>query len=238
MAGWRVALEGEPFDLRYLFDQFQAGTVRIEKDGSAYYLVDDEFASMSDSTPVHKRAQAVLSILNGAATIADSSHRPVALASVQFIDPRSNVNSYVHLTSTIEARARVGAVLVSTTPSAQPLPRPTPDAVKWAAYALTDDRAARILRYLQKRKDWVSLYKILEEIEEDMGGSKAIQQAGWASETAMGRFTATANNRLAIGDDARHSTSKFQLPKRPMTPSEAEALIRRIAESWFRLNCP
>jgi hypothetical protein len=63
------------------------------------------------------------------------------------------------------------------------------------------------LRYFLKKRDWGSLYKILEEIEEDMGSTKAIP-TGWASHRSIDRFTRTANNRLVLGDAAAASSGR------------------------------
>ena len=57
---------------------------------------------------------------------------------------------------------------------------------------------------------------------------------GWATGNPIDLFTRTANNRQALGDAARHSLSKYQAPKRPMTIQEADTFIRGFAQAWLR----
>jgi len=94
--------------------------------------------------------------------------------------------------------------------------------------ALHDENVATVLRLLGDHpKDWVNLYRIFEVVEDDAGGIRKIAKKGWATKKAIKRFKHTANFV------ARHGT-KINPPKNPMTPSEAESLIKTIINSWVQ----
>jgi len=84
---------------------------------------------------------------------------------------------------------------------------------------------------------WRPLYRVLDAIEEDMGGEKALEsmlkERKWVDGSELKRFTHTANNYQAIGDLARHGRGDWQPPDNPMTLGDAEQQISTLLKSWL-----
>jgi hypothetical protein len=43
-----------------------------------------------------------------------------------------------------------------------------------------------------------------------------------------------ARRREELGDDARHASERYKLPKDPMSLDEAKAFVKSLAEAWIR----
>ena len=65
-----------------------------------------------------------------------------------------------------------------------------------------------------------------------------IEERGWATKSELRRFAQTANSAEAVGDSARHSPGKFDIPKQPMTLMEATDLIGRLLRHWIESILP
>jgi hypothetical protein len=108
---------------------------------------------------------------------------------------------------------------------------PIPD---WIAIALKEEKVAKVFRLLcNDPLDWVALYRILEVVEEDVGGLGNIVGQGWASSRSLSRFKHTANSPSTTGDEARHGKEQTQPPAKPMTIAEARALIETVVHNWL-----
>ncbi|MCE8424927.1 MAG: hypothetical protein J5U17_04025 [Candidatus Methanoperedens sp.] len=108
---------------------------------------------------------------------------------------------------------------------------------KWVTAAKHNTNVTKALRLFGAgTHDWVSLYRIYEVIENDVGGKSKIIKKGWTTDKAIRRFKYTANSPGAIGDEARHGNQKEPSPKDPMALSEAKFLIETILHNWLRLK--
>jgi hypothetical protein len=66
---------------------------------------------------------------------------------------------------------------------------------------LTDHKVAKALRLLDTDEhNWVSLFRLYELIEEDVGGIDKIVRCDWASKTSIRHFRHTVNSLYAVGD--------------------------------------
>jgi hypothetical protein len=74
---------------------------------------------------------------------------------------------------------------------------------------------------------------VLEVIEQDLGGERQLRTKPWPSKAPLTRFTSTADNALAIGDEARHGQRRHDPPAKLMTLNEADALIRSLIGQWL-----
>jgi hypothetical protein len=100
--------------------------------------------------------------------------------------------------------------------------------------ASSDEQVQRALRLFGAGdRDWRELYKVLEVIEADVGGPRAIDIAGWADEATLRRFKHTANSLGALGDGARHAAETTQPPQNPMPLEDATAMVRDVLRSWI-----
>ena len=101
-------------------------------------------------------------------------------------------------------------------------------------YCLEDEPTSAALRYLAVLPPtWVSLYQVLEVIQDDMGGKVKLLQTRWISRTALNRFTQTANSPAAVGRAARHGRQREQPPLTPMTMEEARSHVLSLVEAWL-----
>ena len=80
--------------------------------------------------------------------------------------------------------------------------------------------------------DWVDLYRIYEVIESDMGRSVILAKR-WATNADIKLFKHTANSVAATGDQARHGKETSTPPVKPLTLSEARALVDTLLRAWL-----
>ena len=88
---------------------------------------------------------------------------------------------------------------------------------------------AAVLRILADSEvSWSDLYHVFDLIE-----STGADLDEWSTAAERRLFTWTANNRGAIGDQARHGHMRWQPPPDPMAHGTARTLLRRIATGWL-----
>lgn len=104
----------------------------------------------------------------------------------------------------------------------------------WLGKALPHPVAARVLR-LRGTGDlsWADLYRLYEVIQDNVGGERAIIEAGWSSRALLSRFTHSADSVKAAGDQARHGVERTHPPSKPLTISEARILLDRLLRAWL-----
>lgn len=101
--------------------------------------------------------------------------------------------------------------------------------------AFVDERAGTVLRYLsedQTRAD--QLYKVYELMEEHPGKRTEFQARFGISGDEFVRFQDAVHNPVVTGDWARHAYVKPPTSDNPMSRSEAEAFVRKLASAWLR----
>lgn len=114
----------------------------------------------------------------------------------------------------------------------------------WMSLARSNAKVATVLDLLGVAdwSSWVSLYRIFDVVESDLGskntGRQAIVSRGWATRDDIVRFRYTANSFKELGKEARHgdeaATHHPNPPPVPMSNSEARALVERILHNWLR----
>lgn len=206
----------------------QSPELLLEKDGESVFLTSSRFEAMTSRDDVMALAQRALALIEAAARLAGVRPMPIQANRVeeQTTDgPRST--TYVHALS-------MSAVIGLPTPTivigGQPPPPPLAIPVE---VGLRDSRAARALEFFAREPNWYDLYKVLDVIEEDVGGEKALANKGWVSRSELKRFTATANNLATLGPDARHAIDAWKPPASPMTLDDAVSTIGRILSAWL-----
>ena len=235
MSEWLVQLTGEKFDLEELPKKFTSEKlIVIEKDGK-YYLKSSGFNSLINNSEVQKKAKELLELINGAVKIKMPNYRLVNIDAVVEIDEEGQHHRHTTLKAEpISVRVKTSARVEITKPGLsyeEQEGNKTTWEETWVTLAEKYEEVKKVLRFFTKELSWDNLYEIWEVIEEDQG-SKVFKK-GWASEKKVERFTQTANSEGAIGDEARHALKRFRPPKKPMKLSEAESLIRTIADSWL-----
>jgi hypothetical protein len=232
VARWRVQLKGEKFDLEDLPELFTAPDLRVVEQEATYFLEAAAFDALQEAGAVQRAAQRLLPMINGAARLQSRSFRNVSLGSRLVESGAEGEKQHQVLEiGTATVRHKASALLVRIGGEEPEPPAPgSRDTDKWLGLAATDKDVEEAVKiWGDKPHDWFHLYKILEIIQAraDIPGS------GWASAKDVKRFTWTANHQQAAGEDARHARLSREPPPRPMTLSEADALIERILKDWM-----
>lgn len=80
----------------------------------------------------------------------------------------------------------------------------------------------------------MNLYRILEIVATDVGGTASIVSAGWTTTASIKLFKHTVNSPEAVGLDARHGANVITPPAKPMSIAAACMLLIAIADAWLR----
>ena len=221
---WRAYLEGHPFDLDLLVEQFDRGQVVVRRDGDQCWIESPDFEALTEPGEVQRVSRNLVNAMNGVAALVDASFRRVELTD-RFSDGTGS--TFVLLSAAIEARSRVTAVAEVRGPDGgliAPPPTPGPD---FLAAARREQNVLEVLELLGRGPgDWVTLYKIFEVIRADGHHTR------WATEPEYSAFTVSANRPSVSGPDARHPRGAQRSPKRTMTIHDAREFIRRVALAW------
>ena len=229
-ARFRVELTVEPAVLEAVAPHLQAPHVRLEKDGDTIFLTSSTFDEMTSRDEVFAEAKRMVPWIKAAIRLAGIS--PTGQVAAHRVEeqtpdgPRSTTYAQVGLAAALTISALPPTILIDGKPPPPPPPIPV-------ELALRDARAARALELFARDPNWYDLYKVLDVIEEDVGGEKSLEGKGWASAKELKRFTATANSLGALGLDARHARDAWKPPKSPMTLEDAVDLIRRVLNPWL-----
>ncbi len=230
---WRVRIIGEIFDLKNLSKSLNSPELCITKIGQDYFLKSTDFNSLEKDKDVQKKADKILSRINGTAWLFLDMRKPLSSSSIVLVnDDGKIISQNVLLSASVKAQSRVMARLtkegeVQETYQADPIQK----CIFTAKDSVNVDKVLRLLG--DRPKNWANFYSILEVVEDDIGGIKEIAKKGWASRNAIELFKYTANSFMAIGYDARHIDDK-EPPEKQMTPSKAESLIRNVICNWIQ----
>ncbi|KCZ71285.1 hypothetical protein ANME2D_02487 [Candidatus Methanoperedens nitroreducens] len=233
---WFVVIAGDIFDLEELSKSLNSSGLCITRKGEEFILKSTDFNLLKDADDVRNKANEIISQINGAARLTLGMRKPLAVASVGNIDDDGTVHGFVSISfsETINLRTSVSASVIAPDGTIQERHQGDP-IPSWITVAQHDTNVAKALRLFGAgTHDWVSLYRIYEVIESDVGGKLNIINNGWATEKSIKRFKYTANSPGAIGDEARHGKNTIPPPKDPMTLSEAKPLIETILRNWLR----
>ena len=151
-----------------------------------------------------------IDIINGAAKIEGVMLNNISLLKVHYEDPKGKQHI---LGNTGEVEVVLPGIRAT-----------TPDVSRMIPLALKDKAVAKVLRLFSRELDWVNLCRIHEVIHEDFGG---------LSGEELRSLTGSANNSSVSGDLARHGKIKSGTPKKTITLSEAQYLIKRTAREWI-----
>ena len=256
---WLVEIIDIVADKRFLVDLLASLKVTLYREENRNYLTSDQFELLSTSTEVWKQAERLCDIL---AEVSLSEVRSRVLsASINFklgdlYEQREDGSRRTHVfvygaPIGASAGASVGgaefSVIVTSTPEiteeerarleAERLEREYQEKLALVSSrvvsAFRDERALKVYRFLQQDLTPTRMYHIYELIRDDFGGN----MNSLASDKDWTRFTRSVNHQEVFGDDSRHIASKEKPPANPMSLSEAQAFISKVADSWFRQKC-
>jgi hypothetical protein len=228
---WLVPLEGHPFDSQDLPKWLAGGDISaVDREGQMHLAIP---ASSTPQDQVLEVASSHLDVINGAATLLDPAHRLVRCDSKYFgIDDQGQVVSTVVAVGTGEIRAKGNAVGISVGGVPAPDPRKGALLPFLAAASVSGPARDALVILGRPRPTWSELFVIYELVQEASGGTMIAKR--WISKADDDLFCWTANNRHALGIEARHGHTKRQPPPAPMPHANALTAIRSLVDRWLR----
>lgn len=209
---WFVQIRGESYDLEELSRCLNSPELCVTKEGENFVLKSKDFNCLKNFEDVEDEARVTLALINGAARSNLGMLKPLMVASVERVNEDGTRELSVSRPITYNVRGRGKA---DTIPN-------------WVAIAREDENVAKALQLLSvSPHNWVSLYKIEEIIEDDVGHQcniarkkkvsqkeirRYMEKQGWANKTTIEHFAGTANSPDAIGCEARHAVRKGEEP--------------------------
>jgi hypothetical protein len=232
---WKAGIEGHIFDLETLSELFSVGDPLVAPDSPGSYYLGSATLQDANGAIDPNAALALVKRVNGTARAADPSFQPVRLTN-KYTAPDGSVTALISGTGTIRVKMKAEAIAVRSDGTPVPQPPRVPRGPRYVKLADQDPNVADALRVLgqPEQLDWYDVYKVLEIVEDAVGGESEVAKRGWAASGAIKRLTASANHPGISGDEARHARMK-NTPgaKSSMTLSEADGLVRRLVAHWI-----
>jgi hypothetical protein len=206
-----------------------ASELGVSGGDGGFVLTSSSFEHLPTAADVYEASRRTLATLNGIARVAGLLSQPIEGNEVlEQRDGATKSHQFVEV-PTITLTARVFAPTV--TGSDDPIP--TPATSLGAEISLKDANVARALALFAQEPSWVTLYQVIDVLEEDLGGEPELAAKRWVPPAELKRFAHTANNYQAVGPSARHARVGWQAPSRPMTLREAAEMIRTLLRAWL-----
>ena len=233
---WEVQIAGDATDLTELSKSLTDDEACIEVRNGMFFLRSTRFNNLGTSEEVASLSADILSLLTGSARLALGGRTPITVANIAKIREDGGRDIFISISETIHVRDFIGIEMHSTDGSIQVF-HPAHEVPEWVKLGLLDPQVAKALRLFgASEHDWVSLYRLYEVIEQDVGGVEKIANKKWATIASIKRFKHTANSPTSTGDVSRHGKESTSPPKHPMELGEARALVELILHSWLRVK--
>ncbi len=184
---WEVQVSGDAHDLRELAKSLTNDDLRIiERDGD-FFLETIRFSDLTTSEEVSAVISDLLPILTGAARLSLGGRTPLQIANIAKVREDGGRDIFVSVSDTIYFRDTVSLEITRSDGSIEVV-NPADKAPDWINAALKNPNVAKALRLFgTDEHDWVSLYRLYEVIEADVGGIDKIASEGWATKKAIKR---------------------------------------------------
>jgi hypothetical protein len=210
---------------------FPSGPIHAIEEESKFFLVGERFEALTSAAEVRELAVTTLGEFAAVVRLLWSSLHTPQVGAVTREDERGNRSSLVLLAAGVQGRSKVSAVLVH---SGRPRDADAQtQAQQIQAVARSRPRlGVALLVWAATERTWPRLYRVLEEIEQDLGVK--VDKKGLCTAAERERFTRSANTAEIAGHEARHAGGRFAPPDRPMVLSEAAAFVGRLLETALR----
>ena len=230
---WEIQICGDAHDLRELAKSLTNDDLRIIEKNGHFFLEAIRFSNLTTSEEVTAVASDFLPILTGATRLSLGGRTPLHIANIAKVREDGGRDIFVSVKDSIHLRDTVSLKITRSDGSIEAA-NPADKVPDWINATLKNPNVAKALRLLgTDEHSWVSLYRLYEVIEADVGGIDKIAGEGWASKKAVRRFKRTANSVGAIGDSARHGRDSKTPPPNPMHLGEAVSLVEGILHNWL-----
>lgn len=231
---WDVQLTGDPFDLAELSKSLVEDDVRVREKNGEYFLESNRFEELNNSKEVSFLAADILKVLTGAVRLSLGGRIPLRVANTARVRPDGSRDVFVAVSDTIHARDTIGVEITLSDGTNEEI-HAAHAVPGWFKLSLADQRVAKALRLFGTgERNWVSVYRLYEVIEEDVGGLDKMVNNEWVTKASIRRFKHTANSPGAVGDDSRHGKELTMPPSDPMDIGEARALVDLVLRNWLR----
>lgn len=231
---WEVQIAGDVTDLKELSKSLKDDELRVMERDDQYFLVSVKFYELATSEEVTSTATEILQLLTASARLALGGRTPIEIVNIARIRGDGGKDIFVSASETAHARDMFGIEIHRKDGTVEVF-NPADKVPDWIRIGLSDEKVAKVLRLFGANEhDWVSLYRLYEVIEDDIGGIEKITGKGWITKTLVKRFKHTANSPSVVGDTSRHGKESTSPPKNPMNLAEAKSLIEVILHNWLR----
>lgn len=104
----------------------------------------------------------------------------------------------------------------------------------WSELAATDPATRFVLEAFNLPISWASLYLVYDCIAGTVGGTKALENAGFVAKAELKKFTKTANNVRDFRVGARHGSEPDTAPQSADCPlHEGHRIVQLLAHKWL-----
>lgn len=233
MAGWRVQLQGNNFDLQELKEILSDHDPTIIQENSDFYLKSKDWDQLEEAKQVRDLAKHVIGLLDNAAYVYFRDTTLITIGHIVRVDDDGRRQNFVFAEAHLALHSRLRATATVTGPDGQPVESQQEHSIiRTLRASAKHSSVADALGFLHKG-DWIGLYKVYEIVRDEVHGEKEIIRQGWLTRESKNRFTQTAQSRDALGDDARHASRKYKPPQEPMSIHEAKAIIGDLLQKWI-----
>jgi hypothetical protein len=225
---WQVRIDGNAPDLVDIEGALPTGTpLRIRRIGEEHYLSGDQLDQAEDAAAAHRAAREMLDVLNVAARLADSSHRPVAVGPVRDDSGMMHIFAEAH-GAWGGLRAFASGVVIS---DGGP-PPPRSRTIAELMFDLSEvSELNEVIGLLLNDRSPVGMYKVYEVIKDQLHAEPDRRQL--VSRSELRRFKHSVNDPDAVGGRARHARRRTQPPSHPMDEPEAQAFVDALVRHWI-----
>lgn len=225
---WRASIDGNQDDLKLLERTFNDDPrVVHDPEHSKFFLESSRFDQLSgsDSDEVWRQAQEMLQTLSGMIEMNHGLFEKLRVTGLYREDGETRVFDRpdpVRVHATSDARDALGLTN-----------RDIFDEQEFFQLVESNGAVLELAMLWQRGDGWMTLYRILEHIEAQLG--EKVHEIGWISNDERKNFRRTANDRKALGLDARHTNPEISSsPSEPMAHSDARKLIRTVSIKWLK----
>jgi hypothetical protein len=226
MARWIVEIAGDRFDTEEIPYWFPAGEVfGISEDGRVY-LTGPAFANCGSADAAMKIATQALEDFSAVISVVSPNFiKPETGTIIHEDDAGRRDITVVPGTGHARGRAKAHGRLSI---AGQDEPQETTAQAFLLKARERPHLMTAALLWAEGDRTWGRLYRILEEIEADLG--TAVNRVAFCSRNDRQRFTQSANSAEVAGRHARHAGKRFQLSDQPMTLRDAATFIHLLLQ--------
>jgi hypothetical protein len=233
MTQWLAQLQGCDYDLQDLREILSSHNPEIIQEDGNFYLKSKDWGQLQEAGQVYSQAKRFAESLDRAAFIHFRDTAPLIVGHIMMVDDDGNKQRFVFAEASVNAHARLRASVSAIGPNGEPIENEQEHTIiKTLRASEQHQSVADALRFFRKG-DWSSLYKAFEIVRHELGGDLTSILDGRVTNKSIKRFTQTAQNPVAIGDEARHARSNYKPPRKPMSINEAKALIGDLIRNWI-----